>query len=276
MFYDDVLEHLKRDKRNPINQMYLHEIGLMWDEVEKSIKEGLKSGKNDSMLNELNNFTEAISNKKYRYDKVKLKGFHAESPLFSPYYLADILTVLFKRTGVLKNHGIKWGFQRFDLGIKYMPTNLVEDEKRPELIQRKSDKFAMLTKQIDFQYRIAGRRNFEKSAQVYPLIIFGLYKRLDQENFIHCNEQARLAKIAFPKCKFVIIAETLREDFVPDINKSEVEILYVLRKQFFNLYKKKHKLALDVMNVIEKKIMDYLTFKERNRADIFKSRGIIE
>ncbi|MCK4957173.1 MAG: hypothetical protein KAS49_06015 [Candidatus Cloacimonetes bacterium] len=276
MFYNAVLNELMKDKTNPVNQMYLHEIELKWKEVQKAITEDIESGQNNNMISAINDFVEAISNQKYRYDKLKRKGFHSDSQLFSSYYIGDILTVMLNRTGVLENHGVKWGFQKFDCMPTYVPENILDDEKIPNLESVKSSNFLMLTVTMDFQYRIEGRRTFEKSQQVFPLIIFGLYKSLDNNKFDNCEEQAMLAKKVFPKSKFMIIAETLREDFVPDVSKSHVDSLFVLRKQFLNIRKKRNKIALDVVNVVEKKVLDYLNLKEKNRADIFKSRGILE
>ncbi len=276
MFYSNVLEYLMRDKKNPVNQMYLHEIELMWKEVQKALAISSQSGTNDEMVRAINRFSEIISNPKYRFDKFKRKGFHYESQLFQPYYIADMLTVIFSRTGVLEHYGIKWDFQRFDLAPKYSPRNLLENEKKPNYIRYESNKYAMLTRTVEFQYRIEGRRNYEKSEQVLPLIVFGLYKRLDPIDFTQCEAQARLAREAFPKSKFVIITETLRENFVPKVDKSDVDAVFVLRKQFFNKRKKEKKIALDVVNVLEKTIIDYLNFYEIPREDIFKARGILK
>jgi curved DNA-binding protein CbpA len=276
MFYSDVLDHLMRDKKNPVNQMYLHEIELMWKEVQKAIALSLHNGTNDDMVIAINKFTEIISNPKYRYDKFKKKGFHYESQLFQPQYIADLLTIFFERTGILDHYGIKWGFQRFDQGPKYSPRTLLDNEKKPHFTRYDSNRYPMLTRTMEFQYRIEGRRNFERSEQVFPLLVFGLFGRFDPIDMTQCEAQARLAKEAFPQCKFIVITETLRENFVPEIDKSDIDILFVLRKQYFNKRKKTKKIALDVMNVLEKKIVDYLNFNEIPREDIFRSRGMLE
>jgi len=248
----------------------------MWKEVQKALAISSQSGTNEDMVIAVNYFTEIISNQKYRYDKFKRKGFHYESQLFQPYYIADLLSVIFSRTGVLEHYGIKWDFQRFDLGPKYSPPNLLEDEKKPNYTRYESNKFAMLTRTMEYQYRIEGRRNYEKSNQVYPLIVFGLFKRLDPIDFTQCESQARLAREAFPGCKFIILTETLRENYVPEVDKSDVDICFVLRKQYFNKRKKQNKIALDVVNVMEKTIIDYLNFYETPREDIFQARGILK
>lgn len=276
MFYSDVLDLLMKDKANPVNQMYLHEIEMVWKEVQKAITLSLISGTNDDMVHAINQFTEVIANPKYRYDKFKRKGFHHESPLFQPLFIADMLTVVFERTGILDHYGIKWGFQRFDLGPKYSPQSLLANEKKPEFSRYESNKFAMLTRTMEYQFRTMGRRNFEKSEQIYPLIVFGMFDRLDPINFTTCESQSRLAKEAFPNSKFIIICETLREGYVPKVDESDVDVLIVLRKQFFNKRKKTNKLALDVFNVLEKKINEFLNFHEKPREDIFRARGILE
>ena len=113
----------------------------------------------------------------------------------------------------------------------------------------------MLTRTVEFQYRIEGRRNYEKSEQEIPLIVFSLHKRLDPIDFIQCEAQARLAREAFPKSKFIVITETLRENYVPNVDKSDVDALFVLRKQYFNKRKKEKKITLDVVNVLEKLLL---------------------
>jgi len=39
MFYKDILEELLKKEKNPVNSMYLHEIGLKWKNFEKAATE---------------------------------------------------------------------------------------------------------------------------------------------------------------------------------------------------------------------------------------------
>ena len=92
MFYKDILEELLEKEKNPVNSMYLHEIGLKWKNFEKAAAE--KKGSNENLVNALNKFIKAISNRKFKFNAVSEKGFKEDSDVFSNYFLNDLISIL--------------------------------------------------------------------------------------------------------------------------------------------------------------------------------------
>ena len=91
MYYGDMLTELMATEKNPVNKMYLNEIRIKWKNVEKAATD--KAQSNELMVKALNNFTKQLQNKKYVFVKSSEKGFKEDSPLFTPLYLDDLISV---------------------------------------------------------------------------------------------------------------------------------------------------------------------------------------
>ncbi len=270
MFYKDILEELLKKEKNPVNSMYLHEIGLKWKNFEKAAAE--KKGSNENLVNALNKFIKAISNRKFKFNAVSEKGFKEDSDVFSNYYLNDLISILMNRRKILSHLGIKWGFQAFDTNLKFNPVSLSSFEKDLNFEQSSSPQLLQLSQEFDFQYRVSGKRSFKKYKTVFPLIVFHTFTNLTETNFIHTEYYANMAKTTFDKSKTIIVTETLEEGFSPDIKSSRIDSICVLRKQYISV--NKDTFNLDAVDALELKIKQLLTEENGIIADFTKT-GII-
>lgn len=272
MYYGDCLTELMKDKRNPVNRMYLHEINIKWKHFEKLAK-SKKLEDIDSLTIALNELKSAISNKKYLYNKSTKNGFFEDSPIFSSSYLADLLTILIKRTQVLEQKGITWGMQSFDIGLKY---NSILDGLvyNADLFQKKkTSEVLSLCQSLEIQMRIKGKRNFEKHQLVLPLLTFFTYNCLSEDDFIKTEYFAGLAKDSFQKSKTMIICETLKDGFNPNLKGTNIDSIIVLRKAYES--NALADLDPDVIRELQNKIDAYLN-DEGQRLEPFADKGIIE
>jgi len=270
MFYNEIINELMQDKKNPVNSMYLHEINIKWKNFEKFIEE--KKGSNKEMLAALNNFISNISNPKYIYNPSTRNGFKADSPIFSSRYLDDMISIIMKRNKIIENKGIIWGFQNFSTNLKFNPQNLSSLEKNPMFEQDYTEKVLSLTQKMDFQFRVSGKRNFHKYEIIFPLIIFNTFKNLTEEDFIKVEYTSALAKGCFERSKSIIICETLDRKFIPSLKSSAVDDIFILRKQFKS--SKLSDLSLEVINALEEHINEYISQTEK-KDETFLNTGVI-
>jgi len=272
MYYSEGIKELINDRKNPVNRMYLHEIMLKWQSFEKKA-EKYNDVSNENLVKSLNTFISAISNNKYKYNAATKNGFKPDSPIYSSAYLDDLLTVFIKRTEIYTNVGISWGYDAFSTELKFNPANLCSMSDHPKFEYYSSAKILHLAQKLDFQFRVTGKRRFNKHQLVLPLILFFTYKNLTEKNYITIEYYANQAKATFEKSKAIIVTETLDDDFKPDISNSPFNSIFILRKQYRS--GKNNSIQLDVVNKLEKRIKAYCTESTNNGYNFFKS-GVID
>lgn len=270
MFYKELLDSIIKSEKNPVNKMYLHEIKLKWDKFLKITKE--KQPDNDLLVKSLNDFIHSLRQKKYKFNKRSKKGFNKNSALFQAYYLNDLLSIFVNKQKIIEKDGITWDFQPFSYNIRLDPNNLSSMSRGVNYKQTYSDKYLQLIQNIDAQYRVSGKRNFTKYKYKIPLIVFHTYKTLFEEDFLKCENSATKAKSTFKKSKTIIVTESLRKDFVPDIEFSPVDIIFILRKDFSK--NKSAKISAQVVKELELKISHFLKGVDPNSVN-FKNTGVI-
>ncbi|MDY6915682.1 MAG: hypothetical protein SVM86_05170 [Candidatus Cloacimonadota bacterium] len=273
MFYEEMLADLmNRKNTNPVNKMYLHEINIKWKNFAK-LAESKEKPANEELVSALEEFINAISNKKYRYKPGSKNGFTKHSPIFSALYLADLITIFIERTGFFNNKGVSWGFQQFSKNICFDPSNLNTMHKDPGFCYEKSDPVLQLAQNLDFRVRPTGRRDMHKAQLVFPLITFHPFRNLTEQDFERCQTYANEAKKTFAKSKTIVICETVQEKFIPELKYSSIDVIFVLRKQFMR--KKINKIDPGVLYIFEKKLNSYL-FEEESLSEQFQNKGYLE
>ena len=259
MYYNEIIQELMQDKRNPVNSMYLHEINLKWNNFEK-LKEDTEIVEISQLVEALNDFTVSIKNKKYQYNNSTKNGFKPDSRLFSVTYLNDLISLLVKRNRIVEKKGISWKIQSFSTNLKFNPQNLGVMDKDLRFEQELSEKLLCLAQSLDFQFRIKGTRNFKKYNIKFPLIVFFPMKILDESSFIKAEYQARQAKATFERSKSIIVTETIEKKFIPDFDNSLIDALFILRKQ--TVSRDENPISIEVVEKMDRKITEFLTENE--------------
>lgn len=231
MFFGNMIEEMLKDKRKPVNSMYLHEIKLKWGYVEKAIEQHADTHENGPIVEAMNKFIKAINNKKYYYNPKTENGFKRTEPIFSTYYLDDLISLLIQRSGIENHKGIEWGKKKFTTSIKFLPKNFAELEHNPKFRMTESPEVLQLIQNIDIQYRISGKRNFFKYQISLPLMIFHTFHSFSQKDFIALDYEARVAKSMFDTAKTYIIVECLTDEFIPQLNNTAIDGVFVLSRK---------------------------------------------
>jgi hypothetical protein len=273
MFYGEMLEELMNKKNaNPVNKMYLHEIMIKWNNFAKLAEREDKPA-NDELSAALEEFIAAVSNRKYRYKPSSKNGFTQNSPIFSALYLADLITIFIQRTGFLQNRGVNWGFQKFSKNIRFAPATLNDMHKEPGFTFEDSDSVLQVAQNLDFRIRPTGRRNLNKYQLTFPLVTFHLFRNLTSEDLKKSKQYAREAKQTFERSKSIVVCETVDENFIPEIKDCDIDMIFVLRKQFKR--KKINKIDPGVLYKMESIIKGFL-FEENSLAEQFQNKGYIK
>jgi hypothetical protein len=219
----------------------------------------------------LNSFTKQINNRKYKFVKSSEKGFKDDSPLFKTLYLDDVISVFLKRRSILGHLGIKWGRHSFSTNLGINPISICSIQDAPNFDVGESPEFLMLSQEFDFQFRITGKKRFNKYQLHFPLIMFLTYKTLRFSDLIEAEYYANMAKKTFPKTHVILVTEMVEESLVPDIKALPIDTVFVLRKQTEN--EELAPISIDVINALENKIKSFLEEKDVNNN--FKETGII-
>jgi hypothetical protein len=231
MFFGDMIEEMLKDKRKPVNSMYLHEIKLKWGYVEKAVEQQKDAPDNELVVEAMNKFIKALNNKKYCFNPKTENGFKRNEEIFSTLYLDDLITLLINRTGIENHKGIEWGKKKYTSSIKFLPKNFSELEHNPQFRMTESPEELQLIQNIDIQYRISGKRNFFKYQINLPLMTFYTCHSITQKEFIAYDYEAKIAKSMFDTAKTYIVLETLADDFVPQLGNTAIDGVFVLSKK---------------------------------------------
>ncbi len=273
MFFNDILNKNLKSEKNPINRMYLNTITIKWKKVDKAADDlAQRTGGMREFVEALNDFSLELQNPKYRFDRSTKSGFKSNHEIFSVAYLDDLLTLLLNRHPMLQDGGIRWGYQRFCMNLRFYQKNLFSD-KNPDMQFPESPKFLMLSQQLDLQFRLKGRRNFNKYQITTPILLFHTFRNFMEEHFIRVDYYSRLAKVSYDRCKSIVIAETIDENFYPELEDSNIDNIFLLRGQSRNGQTKSF--SLEIVKLLDEKIEEYLAEGDQDKKQIIKS-GVIE
>ncbi|MCD4820258.1 MAG: hypothetical protein K8S23_16370 [Candidatus Cloacimonetes bacterium] len=272
MFFNEILNNMLKEQSNIVNKMYLHELKLKWDIFQK-LADNDDFGNNEKIIESLNIFRKALTNKKYRYNKSTRNGFKEDSVIFSAKYLDDVLNLFIHRHNILLKKGILWDYNQFSTNIKFKPKNLLNIDNYPMLQFGNSAEVLQLSQNIDLQYRNSGKRVFNKYNLTLPLLIFHTALSIGNEFLYDIEQNAKLAKATFEKVKIIVVTESIEKDFQPLKKNSLIDAIFILQKEFKT--NKFVELKLDVFNLVENKIVEYIKEKKTD-IELCVSKGFME
>lgn len=274
MYYKENLEKQLKEEKNIVNRMYLNEILLQLNKFEKALKAEIDSKNYYKQLAEvMSTFTQQFEDPKYQYNHSTKNGFPRNSLILAPIYLDDLINSYMDNQPILKNKGVKWGYQHFNMNLYFNPQNLNQIEENLNYDSRPSPKFLLLSQKIDLQFRTYGKRVFQKTEVILPLITFFTYKHFDEEKLIRVAHYSAKAKESLKKSHSIVVCESIDRNIISDVKNSQIDNTFVLRKQV----DEKHladAISEDVLKAIKEKIDDAL-YKEDNKIECIEKTGFI-
>ncbi|MBW6516239.1 MAG: hypothetical protein K0B81_06460 [Candidatus Cloacimonetes bacterium] len=273
MYYRNELLRILKDEKNIVNRMYMNEISLQLRKLEKALA---KSPEEKDFFSEvayaMNNFSQQLDNPKYQYNRSTKNGFRKNSAILSSSYIDDYIESIFVNQKILRNKGVVWGKQSFSMNVQFDPYNLSMMEKDLRFDFKESPQFLQLTQKIDFQFRIFGKKTFEKYEVVLPLIVFHSFKNLYETDLINIEHYADKAKKSLGKSRTIIICESIDPNILPDVKCPYIDTVFILRKQ--KISSKQKDISADVLQAIYEKIDEYL-YKGEKEIEQFERIGYI-
>jgi len=238
MFYRDELNRLLKDEKNIVNRMYINEIDLQLRKYEAVLrKSAADSNYYQAIAEALTVFTSHLENPKYHYNKTTKNGFKRYSPLLSSLYIDDFISSLLKQHDIIKHKGVSWGRKSFTMDFRLAPKSFDTMEKELSFSSKMSPVFLQLVQTLDTQFRLTGKKLFQKCQLTLPLITFNIYKN-------------------FKNSKMVVICETIDPNISFDFKQSAIDVVFILRQQ--KTQKKLNFVHADVIRSINEHIKEYL------------------
>jgi hypothetical protein len=257
MFYRDELNRLLKDEKNIVNRMYINEIDLQLRKYEAVLrKSAADSNYYQAIAEALTVFTSHLENPKYHYNKTTKNGFKRYSPLLSSLYIDDFISSLLKQHDIIKHKGVSWGRKSFTMDFRLAPKSFDTMEKELSFSSKMSPVFLQLVQTLDTQFRLTGKKLFQKCQLTLPLITFNIYKNLLEEDLIKLEYYAKKAKETFKNSKMVVICETIDPNISFDFKQSAIDVVFILRQQ--KTQKKLNFVHADVIRSINEHIKEYL------------------
>jgi hypothetical protein len=272
MYYRNELQRILKDEKNIVNRMYMNEISLQLRKLEKSLA---KSPEEEDYFPVVaattTNFTKHLENPKYQYNRNTKNGFRKNSVILSALYLDDLINSLFANQKILSNKGVVWGRQSFSMNLTFNPYNLSIMEKDLCFDYKQSPTLLQLTQKIDFQFRVSGRKTYQKFEITFPLLIFHTCKNLYDEDLIKIEHYANKAHGSLNKSRTFVICESIDPNVLPEVKCSYIDTLFILRKQKVG---GNNEISAEVLRAIYDKINEYLYLGE-SEIELFERTGYI-
>lgn len=198
---------MKKQERNPVNKMYLGEIALKWKAFQQ-LTEDPASG-NKELAEALSKFLGSLHNRKFLFNQLKKTGFVEDSPLFSASYINDLISALMSRQPIMSEPGIVWDFQALNYKLALKGNNPVEITQSPLISSQKTPPVLSLTLNLEYQYRVSGKRNFTKETFNLPFLLFFVIKNLTAVDLFNIEHYALQVKSTCHIAQTFVICETL-------------------------------------------------------------------
>jgi len=264
MYYMDILLDLLKNEKNQTNKMYLNELKLKWKKFEQVVEE---SGENEKIIDSLNEFVGRLFDKKFKYDKLKKKGFKPDSQIFKAYFIEDLITAIVKDLPIFEFKGVVYGKQKFSTNFFLDPSVLGRGGSADDILQPgESPEFLQISQKMDIQLRQTGRRNFSKYGINIPVVIFHPFTEFSSEDFIQSDYFASKSKLSSPNCLNIVVTYSLAQNYKPLVENTAIDMIVVLSDAKTD--NKEIKLvSLDIVNEFREIIEDKLassTKKIRN------------
>jgi hypothetical protein len=207
MYYSKILADLKKQDRNPVNKMYLSELSLKWKNFQQLTED--TSSANADLAEALSKFLTILHNRKFLYNKVRNNGFHEDSPIYSANYMNDLIATLMRRQPILTQTGISWDFQTLNYKLALSGRNPHEITESPLFRCQETPQVLSLALNLEYQYRITGKRNFTKAIFRLPYLLFFPMKHPAPEDIFLIEHYAQQVKSTCRVAQIFLISETL-------------------------------------------------------------------
>ena len=178
----------------------------------------------------LNAYKDFIGQPKFRKEEGRNVGFSAQSKLHST-VMEEFLYYLFKDISCLVGKTLEFGSVKAYSNMYFAPPNIDGFEKEPNLIINVKDQDFSISKKIDIESKVSAGNQWIPKVIYVPIVSIECKTYLDKTMFESGAATAEKIKKGNPYCMYLIVTETYEISADMDPRYSDINQIYVMRKQ---------------------------------------------
>ncbi|MCF7911720.1 MAG: hypothetical protein K9M99_04270 [Candidatus Cloacimonetes bacterium] len=266
MYYSKILADLKKQDRNPVNKMYLSELSLKWKNFQQLTENPASA--NADLAKALSKFLTVLHNRKFLYNKVKNNGFHEDSPIYSANYMNDLIAALMIRQPLTIQPGITWDFQPLNYKLAISGKNPAEIAAAPLVGSQETPPVLSLALNLDFQYRVSGKRNFTKGNFKLPFLLFFPIKNPTMADLFLLEHYAMQVKSTCHTAQVFLVCESLENCKEANFQDLNFKIFALLTESESNPYQ----ISIQLIDKLDTAIKNVLYHSPESQLVIVKEK----
>ena len=251
MYYSKILTELTKQEKNPVNKMYLSELSLKWKAFQQLTE---KPFINSDLADGISQYLSSLHNRKFMFSKIRGTGFFHNSKIFSANYLYDIVDALIKKQPIIHSAGIKWDFQSVNFGFEMENTCINDFVTKPKFNGFFTSPVLSLCLDLDYQFRIKGKKYFTKQTYNFPILLFYAYKTLNKEHLLDLIHVSKSIQSTCRYAKIFIVCESIADDLEALIQRLPIQVFVLIMSTSFN----KKNISVEMINKLEEHIIEIL------------------
>lgn len=229
---DNIETKLKSEKK-PTNRDHLQEIQQRYKAFRQEI-DGLKSDRTAAtikkLVKSLNTYKDFVDQAKYRKEKGNANGFTSQSKLHST-VLEEFMYHLLSRIPALTGKHLEYGPTNAYSNLYFAPADLQTFETKSGLTINTKDQDFAISKKVRLSTVLSPAGESEKRDIHVPVVSIECKTYLDKTMYEGSVATAEKIKRGNPYSLFLIVTETYEVSSDVDPAYSEIDQIYVLRKQ---------------------------------------------
>lgn len=231
--HGDNIETKLKSEKNPTNRAYLEEIRhryTTWRNTTDALK-GKRASKDISRLvKHLNEYKDFIDQPKFRKEKGNQNGFTSQSKLHST-VIEEFMYHLLSDIPVLAGKNLEYGPTNAYSNLYFAPANLQSFETEGGLTINTKDQDFAISKKLKLSTVLPPAGQSESRDIHIPVVSIECKTYLDKTMYEGSVATAEKIKRGNPYSLFLIVTETYEVSADVDPAYSEIDQIYVLRKQ---------------------------------------------
>lgn len=228
----DNIEHKIRREKIYENKELLKEIRVKykkWKEDNLNIT-GITKRDIKRKVSLLNEYKEFIEQPKFKGERGKKYGFTSQSQLHSS-VIEEFMYYLFKDIRKLSKKQIYWGRTQAYTNLYFAPPNIETFEESSNIVINVKNKDFSISKEVIIKSRVSNNENWQENRIFVLIVSIECKTYLDKTMYEGSASTAEKIKKGNPYCIFLIVTETYEVSLDVDPKYSDIDQIYVLRKE---------------------------------------------
>ncbi len=273
--HGDNLKNKLKNEKNQINRSYLEEIKKCYGAWRGAI-DALKGERNKRGITKLvaglNAYKDFVDQPKFRKEKGNQNGFTSQSKLHST-VIEEFMYHLLSAIPTLAGKHLEYGPTNAYSNLYFAPANLQSFETKGGLTINTKDQDFAISKKVKLFTLLPSAGEPESCDIHIPVVSIECKTYLDKTMYEGSVATAEKIKRGNPYSLFLIVTETYEVSADVDPAYSEIDQIYVLRKQ--SNRDKKKPIQADIVEDLYKSVESHLSASWRDVGQKIKAGKLI-